>query len=205
MKRPHLSRLAVCWPLLLLLLVGCGGKSPSVAYYNLTPISAEAPEAKTVTYPEVLLGVGPVTAPEYLKSALIVTRQGANRLEFNEFHRWAGMFEPDFASILGNNLALLLGTDKVVFYPWLSTFKPDYRLVVEVIRFDGDLQGDAVLSARWMISASSGGKLLASGKSDLRQRLASPGYDALVDAESQLVNQFSRQLAGELRALIEQK
>ncbi|WP_298037757.1 PqiC family protein [uncultured Desulfuromonas sp.] len=206
MKAFHLKS----WPfglccLLVLLLAGCGGKSPSVAYYSLASIEQIDPGAEPVAKLDLALGVGPVTVPEYLKKSQIATRLGGRRYQFDEFHRWAGMIEQDLARVIGNNVGFLLGTDKVMFFPWVHYFKPDYRLLVEVIQFDSDLHGDAVLSARWAVSDASGETILGSGKRDYRQALANPSYEALVDAESLVMAEFSRDLAEELRMLALQR
>lgn len=190
-----------CTLLLLVLLTGCSVKSSPVAYYRLAPLEMIDPEAKAEARLDVALGIGPVTVPEYLKKSQIATRHGDTRYQFAESQRWAGMIEKDIASVIGNNLGLLLGTDQVMFFPWLHHFRPDYRVVVEVVQFDGDLQGDALLIARWAISDSSGARLLASGKSTYRQTLANASYEALVDAEGLLLAEFSRALAVELQAL----
>jgi len=191
---------------LILVLVGCfGGKSPSVEYYHLASIEQIDPGAVATAQLEITLGVGPVTVPDYLKKPQIATRQGENRYQFDDFHRWAGVIEKDLASVVGNNLGFLLGTDRVIFFPWIHSFKPDYRVVIEVIQFDSNLNGDAVLSARWAVSDLSGKEILTSGKSDLRQVLENSSYEALVNAESSVLAELSREIAVEVRGLATQK
>lgn len=191
----------ICCLLLVLLLVSCSGKSPAVAYYGLALIEQSDPGAETVAQRDIALGVGPVSVPEYLKRAQIATRLDGGHYRFDEFHRWAGMIEKEIASVIGNNLGLLIGTDKIMFFPWLQHFKPDYRIIVDIIQFDSNLEGDAVLSARWSINDASGEKIMTSGKSDYRYALDNPSYEALIDAESLILAKFSRELAVELKAL----
>lgn len=188
----------------LLLLVACGGKSPSVAYYSLASLDQGDLGTEVVTPLDISLGIGPVTVPEYLKKAQIATRVGDNRYQFDEFHRWTGLIEKDIASVLGNNLGMLLGSNKVAFFPWMDYFKPVYRVIVDIIQFDSDLEGDAVFSARWAVSDAAGKETLASGKSDYRQTLESPSYDVLVDAESLLLAEFSRDIAEQISSLSSQ-
>lgn len=193
----------LCVLLMLALLAGCGGKSPSVAYYSLAPLAQKNLVDQPKSHDEIALGIGPVMVPEYLKRSQIATRVGdTRRYEFNEFHRWAGIIEKDIAAVVGNNLGLLLGTNKIAYFPWVHLFKPTYRIVVEMIQFDADLNGDAVLSVRWAISDGAGENILASGKSDYRQTLANPGYDALVDAENLLLAELSEELAKTVGALV---
>lgn len=183
------------------LLAGCGGTSPTVTYYGLASLDPDVVVAKDSVEHDIALGVGPVLIPDYLKNSRMALRRGHNRYHFDEYHRWAGMLDKDFTAVLANNLGVLLGTDKVAVFPWINYFHPDYQLVVEVLQFDGDLNGDAVLRVRWMVSDAQGKQLLLSGTSEKRQALLQPSYDALVDAESRILEDLCRDLAGSLRAL----
>lgn len=193
----------ICHPLTILcffswflLVSGCGGKTLSVSYYSLPSLDQASPGTETKNLPDTSLGIGPVTVPEYLKKAQIATRRGdGNSYQFNEFHRWAGLIEQDIASAIGNNIGTLLGSDKIAFFPWMQYFKPQYRVVIEIIQFDGDLNSNAVLIARWTVVDGSGENILASGKSDFRRTLENPSYDALVDAERLLLTDLSKAIA----------
>ena len=187
---------------LALLMAGCGGKSPSVSYYSLTSLDQASLGTEAMNMSDVSLGIGPVTVPEYLKKAQIATRLGdGNRYQFDEFHRWAGIIEKDIASAIGNNMGSLLDSDRIAFFPWMHYFKPQYRVVIEIIQFDSDLNNDAVLSSRWSVADGSGENILASGKSDFRRTLENPSYDALVDAERLLLADLSREIAQEIGRL----
>lgn len=184
-----------------LLMSGCGGRSPSVAYYSLASIEQMNQGAEPLSKHDVSLGIGPISVPNYLKRPQITTRVGENRYQFNEFNRWAGIIEQDIVRVLGNNLGFLLGTEKIAFFPWQQHFKPDYRFTVDIIQFEGDLAGEAVLSARWTISDASGENILASGKNTYWQGVKNQDFDALVDAESQALAAFSRELVEEFNKL----
>ena len=121
-----------------LLLAGCISRSaPTVNYYSLLTMEQLQDTEVLASLPEVKLGVGPVSIPDSLKRSQIATRQQSNQYEFAEFNRWAGVLEKDIASVLGDNLGQLLGIEKVGFFPWLHHFKPSYRVMVDVIRYDG--------------------------------------------------------------------
>ncbi len=115
------------------------------------------------------------------------------------------MFEESIVTVLGNNLGVLLDTDKVASYPWLDYFTPDYRVIVEFQEFDGNLEGDAVLAARWAISDAKGKTMLASGKVDLRIPLDGATYLALVEAQSRLLADFSKELTVQVKKLLASK
>ena len=66
-----------------------------------------------------------------------MTRSGENRLVYDESHRWGGSLEQDFLRVLGENLALLLNTERVAVYPIDPTFPIAYRVALDVQQFDG--------------------------------------------------------------------
>ena len=111
------------------------------------------------------------------------------------------MLEQDITSVLGDNLGQLLGIKRIGSFPWLYHFKPTYRVVVDVIRFDGSIDGDAVLSARWIIADAEGKNSLVGKKSDFRQPLEDASYASLIKAESQLLAALSKEIAAEIVAL----
>jgi len=186
----------------LLLATGCISRSaPTVNYYSLMTLEQLGDAEAMAALPEVRLGVGPVTIPDSLKRSQIATRQQDNRYEFAEFNRWAGVLERDITAVLGDNLGQMLGVEKVGFFPWMQHFKPTYRVMIDVVRLDGTLDGEAVLSARWAIADSEGKNFLAGKKSDYRQSLGNASYAALIKAESQLIAALSKEIAAEIVAL----
>jgi uncharacterized lipoprotein YmbA len=186
-----------------LLLSGCLSRSsPKVTYYSLLTMNQLGEVQSVASLPDVKLGIGPITIPDSLKRSQIATRQHGNQYEFDEFNRWAGILERDLTSVLGDNIGQLLGVEKVGFFPWMQHFKPTYRITVDVIRLDGALDGEAVLSARWVISDAEGKEFLVGKKSVYRQPLEDASYAALIKAESQVVAELSKEIAGEIVALV---
>lgn len=198
-------RNSVQWCLFLvafLLVTGCISRSaPTVNYYSLMTLEQLGDAEAIAALPEVRLGVGPVTIQDSLKRSQIATRKLGNQYQFAEFHRWAGVLEKDINSVMGDNLGQLLGIEKVGVFPWLHHFKPTYRVMVDVIRFDGALDGEAVLSARWAIADNDGKDYLAGKKSEYRQPLEDASYAALIKAESQVLAALSKEIASEIVAL----
>ena len=193
------------WCLLILaalMITGCISRSaPTVNYYSLMTMQHLGDTETLASLPQVNLGIGPITIPDSLKRSQIATRQQGNQYEFAEYQRWAGVLERDITSVLGDNLGQLLGIERVGFFPWLQHFKPTYRVTVDVIRLDGAIDGEAILSARWTVADSEGKDFLAGRKSDYRQPLEAASYAALIKAESQLIAALSKEIASEIVAL----
>ena len=194
------------WLLLLccvLLVTGCiGRKSPEVTYYSLLTMEQMGEVQPVSSHPEIKLGIGPITIPASLKRSQVATRQHGNQYAFDEFNRWAGVLEKDIANVVGDNLGVLLGVEKVGFFPWMHYFTPSYRVIVDIQRLDGSLDGEAVLGARWAVADAEGKEFLAGDKIVLRQPLQEASYAALVKAESLLVAELSKTIAGEINGLL---
>ncbi len=177
-------------------LTGClGNGSPHVSYYSLLTAQQLSEGLPVASLPEVKLGVGPISIPDSLKRSQIATRQQGNLYAFDEFHRWAGTLEKDLSYVLGENLEKMLGLGEVGILPWQPHFQPTYRVIMNVTHFDGDLKGEAVLSAHWVVADTSGKAVLAGGRSEYRQPLEAETYAALISTESQLVAQLSHEIA----------
>ena len=194
------------WLLLLccvLLVTGCiGRKSPEVTYYSLLTMEQMGEVQPVSSHPEIKLGIGPITIPASLKRSQVATRQHGNQYAFDEFNRWAGVLEKDITNVVGDNLGVLLGVEKVGFFPWMHYFTPSYRVIVDIQRLDGSLDGEAVLGARWAVADAEGKEFLAGDKIVLRQPLQEASYAALVKAESLLVAELSKRIADEINGLL---
>ena len=194
------------WLLLLccvLLVTGCiGRKSPEVTYYSLLTMEQMGEVQPVSSHPEIKLGIGPITIPASLKRSQVATRVQGNQYAFDEFNRWAGVLEKDITAVVGDNLGVLLGVEKIGFFPWMHYFTPSYRVVIDFQRLDGSLDGEAVLGARWAVADAEGKEFLAGDKIVLRQPLQEASYAALVKAESLLVAELSKTIAGEINGLL---
>jgi uncharacterized lipoprotein YmbA len=185
---------------LVVLAGGCAMTSPRSDFYTLNPVTAaeahKAPPAATCR--DVVVAIGPVTWPSYLDRPQIVTRLSANRISFDEFHRWAGSIEEDFERVLADNLSSRLHTDSVVSYPGKFGYKPRFRVLITVNQFDGR-PGDAVtLNGTWSVMDEHSGEISAPHESVIREPASGPGYEAMVVAASASVGELSQQIATEL-------
>lgn len=191
--------------IIILLIPGCfGGNAPKVTYYSLSSAEWLGEVNVVASLPDVTLGVGPITLPGSLKRSQVVTRQSTNQYVFDDFHRWSGDLEKDVTSVLGQNLSILLGVGRVGVFPWddEDDFQPTYLVEMNIIRLDGALDGEAVLSARWTVVDAEEKTYLGGGKIVCRQPLEETGYESLVKAESQVLADLSKEFAGEFLTLL---
>ena len=186
----------------LAVLGGCLGKGTqeTARFYVLTSMSGSGAETKTaMARDDATIGVGPVELPGYLDRPQIATRESRNELQFAEFDRWAGSLEKGFSSVLAENLSILLSTDRVAVYPWKTT-PIDYQVTVNVSRFDGEPGGDVLLIARWTILGDNGKEVIFDSRSSLSEEASEDDYDAIVSAQSRLLEALSREIATAIEA-----
>ena len=192
---------ALVLSLCLIWMSGCVGSSAPTKLYVLTPApkaEANPPGAEETGSP--VLGVGPVRLPGLLDRAQIVTRGGADEIDEAEFHRWGEPLADSVPRILAENLAALRKSERVALFGWDSAQAVQHQVVVEVMRFDGAMEGDVVLDARWRILATDG-KELAANRSVLTQPTGGTGYPAVVAAMSRALAALSREIAATLETL----
>ena len=203
MRIGFLERITPVVILTILLLAGCGGSSQRVEFYTLNPLSGLQAQANTpATDQKISIGVGPVEIPEILDRPQIVTRTGPNKLNIDEFHRWAGRLDEGFAGVLAENISLLLATDQVTVYPWPADFKPHYRVGLKIRYLEGQWGKDVLLEAIWKVSGQQSHQTSSVQKSVIRDPLApEPDYEALVAAYSRAIAQLSREIVKEIQNL----
>jgi hypothetical protein len=176
------------------LALGACATSPPSRFYLMTPLP-EAESPTLATRDGLALGVGPVKLPAYLDRPEVVSRTSPNALQLADFDRWAEPLEDSFKRVLTMNLGVLAGTDRVSVFPWPRSAPLDYQVTVEVDRFDAGVNDEVVLIARWQVLAGEEGRPVRSGRTVLREPLASRDYDVLAAAMSATVAALAREMA----------
>jgi uncharacterized protein len=142
--------------------------------------------------------VGPVSVPASVDRPEFVVQVAPNRVEIDEFNRWAAPLGEGIARTVAGDLAALLGTPDVATAPF-ANFDPVYRVTINVQRFDS-VQGEAaLLEAVWAVRETAGGKT-RSGRTVAREALQGPGFDALAAAHSRALAKLSADIAAAIRA-----
>ena len=185
--------------LTVMIVSGCAGTSPPVTFYTLdrdASISQSSP-AGTACGGKVI-AVGPVNWPRYLDQPRIVTRTGPNTLGFDEFHRWGGSLSDEFKRTLIKGLSGLLPASKMMDLRLTLRHTPDYRVELGVKQFDGQLGGEVILDAVWVIVVQKTGKALELQHSTITKQMPGMDYAALASASSLAVAGLGREISAEL-------
>lgn len=179
------------------LVLGCA-KAPPPDFYLLAPQGPmQLPEFES----GVAIGVGPVALPAYLDRNQIVSRQTASHLRLSEQHQWAEPVKAGFTRLLLIALGLELDSNRLYLLPTRQRRELDYRVSVDVLRFDGQLGGEVELVARWTLLNGDGKTILASRVAQIRTGSQGADYNAFVTAQSLAISELGREIA---RAVDEQ-
>jgi uncharacterized lipoprotein YmbA len=181
-----------------LVLAGCA-TSPPARYYSLAPLQPLAVKAASV--PRFTVAVGPVILPDLLQRPQIATRTKDQQISFSDFHRWAGSLADETKRVLVVNLSGLLAGMRAAVSTDDMAIDPDFRVVVNINRFDG-LPGSSVwLNAVWTIKEQKGKMAIAVNQSVIEEQVSGLEYLDLVSAQSRAIGQLSRAIAAELEKL----
>lgn len=176
---------------------GCGLlRGPSDHPTNFYVLTAVSQPGEVAPGRRLTLGLGPLTLPQYLDRPEMVTRVEPNQLSFDEFNRWAEPLKDNFVRVLAHDLDVLVGFERVVFYPWYESTQMDYAVSVVVLRFETQPDGDALLDARWGIGDGHG-HVFVDRAAHFSRPAGSPAKAAA--ALSNLVGDLARDIASALR------
>jgi uncharacterized lipoprotein YmbA len=184
-------------PLALILaasLTGCGTPMQE----RFFTLAAEPPSAATVPAAATFsIVVGPVTVPDVVDRPQLVLRSTPNRVDIVEEARWAAPLKSEIPRVVADNLASLLPGARTATSTQRATAAPDYRVLIDVQRFDSAATEGATIQALWSITAKDGAPLTGS---TLATEPAGAGYDALVAAHSRALVAVSRDIAAAITA-----
>jgi len=178
---------------LALLAAGCGTSAPT-RYYTLASTATADGAAPSRT----AVIVGPVSVPASVDRPEFVIEIAPNRVEVEEFDRWAAPLGEAIARTIATDLAALLGSPEVATAPF-ANFDPAWRVTIDVQRFESVRGGSVLVEAVWAVRKVSGGATRA-GRTVARETVAGEGFDALAAAHSRALAHLSRDIAAAIRA-----
>jgi uncharacterized lipoprotein YmbA len=141
--------------------------------------------------------VGEVVIPEAVDRPEFVVQTAPNRVDVDEFNRWAAPLGNAIANTVAGDLAVLLGTPNVAAAP-LANLDPDYQVTINVQRFES-LRGEAALiDAVWTVQKTGDGPARP-GRTLAREPVQGQGYDALAAGHSRALATLSADIAAAIQ------
>ncbi|MBP7079784.1 MAG: membrane integrity-associated transporter subunit PqiC [Rhodocyclaceae bacterium] len=181
------------------LLLGCSS-APVTRYYVLSPVVASGTD-QALPLTNVALTIREIRLPQYLERPQIVTRGGDHQIQLADDAQWAGNLQQDMTRVLTENLAALLKSDRIFSAPHNGPLKPDFRLDLEVLRFEQDPERRVALSVRWWLIRVSDNTLLEAPSTTLYGPAQdSRSYEALVASMSTVYGDLARLIARSVRS-----
>jgi uncharacterized lipoprotein YmbA len=147
--------------------------------------------------------VGPVSVPAAVDRPEFVVETAPNRVDVDEFNRWAAPINDAVAQVVAGDLVKLLGTPNVAAAP-MANFDPAYRVTIDIQRFDSFPSQATLVEAVWTVHSTAGGET-RSGRTVAREAVAGNGFDALAAAHSRALAKMSGDIATAIRAEAENR
>ena len=176
-------------------LTGCAS-SQQAQFYTLSPV----PPPPAAPLAACSVSVGPVSVPDVVDRQQIVIRTGPNQVTMDEFNRWASPLRGGIARVVAENLVSMLGTPQVTVFPQTSAAGVDYRVAIDVLRFDSAPGGVATLDALWTVRSAKP-EASHSGRTSVSEPAQGGGYNALVAAHSRALGKMSMDIATTIREM----
>jgi uncharacterized lipoprotein YmbA len=178
-------RLAIIW--VAMLLAACGS-TPKERYYTLS--FAEPPEA--VTPLAITVAIATVTLPDAVDRTPMVVRTGPNQVDIDDFNRWAEPLKSAIPRAIAGNLARELGNARVTSGRHASA-NADYRVAIDVRRFESSFNEGATLEAAWTVTGKAGSPF--AGTTVAREAAPSADYAGIAAAHSRALDRLAREIA----------
>ncbi|NIO06480.1 MAG: hypothetical protein GTO40_00285 [Deltaproteobacteria bacterium] len=181
-------------------IIGCGS-SPATRYYLLAPL-AEVDQVRKIAEKgeNPAIGIGPVQFPKYLDRPQIVTRTNRNQIDIADFDQWAEPLQDNFTQVIAENLSLLFPGERIVVFPWGRSTILKQQVLIEVVRFEGKLGGETLLTTRWSLLDTQTNQLLSRKVSHFSAASNGSGFNGTVSAMNQTLEELSREIAAALKA-----
>jgi uncharacterized lipoprotein YmbA len=190
-----MCRFAALAPVCIFAALAVGCASSPARFYTLSAMATPAPTTSTLS-----VAVGPVSVPAVVDRPQIVVSTGANQAALDESNRWASPLQDNLSGVIAENLVAMLGTPSVTLSPQTLSTDADYRVAIEVQRFESTPGKSAMLDAVWTVRRMSDRKS-KTGRTTVPEAVQENSYDALASAHSRAVARLSQDIADAVQAL----
>jgi hypothetical protein len=172
-----------------------GGGGVKEMYYVLSGPESAAPADS----PGALsIYVGPVAVPDSVDRSSMVLQSSANQVDLSDEHHWAEPLKTAIPRVIAENLMRLLNTPRVMAARVGPVTDADYRVALEVQRFESSLSQGAAIEVLWTITGKRA-KSPVTGRSSVREAAASATPDGVAAAHSRALARVAQDIAAALR------
>jgi uncharacterized lipoprotein YmbA len=191
-----ISPLRTCAAALALALLAACGSTPTERFYTLHETAAR--DGAALPSLDYTVVVGPVSIPDIVDRPQFVLRMSGSEVRIAEQVRWAEPLKQGIARTVAGNIAKALNNARVVPQTQSAGVDPDFRVILEVQRFDSELSQAVTLEVVWTVRRAKGGDALT-GRQMLREATTDSSYQELVAAHSRAIAIASASIADAIR------
>ena len=177
-----------------LLLAGCGS-TPKENYYTLSADSGGPPATGAASMSVHV--AAPVAVPEAVDRSPMVIGTGSSRVDIDDLHRWVEPLKHAIPRALAELLMRELGTPNVVAGRLSSATPADYRVAIDVQRFDSSFAEGATLDVAWTVAPAKGPS--RSGRTFAREAAPTRDHAGIAAAHRRALEKLAREIAAAIR------
>jgi uncharacterized protein len=192
-----------CVLILSFILPGCMSSRPA-NFYLLKPtvdniINKNADIKQTQN--EQMIGIGPIHLANHLQRKQIISLSSTNKLQIEEFERWAGELDENISYVLSENMGALMNNQVILAYPWNDAISLTYRVEIHIHFFTVDENHNVRLLAIWNIFDTKQNKLLHFRRSEIISSVMGNTINDQINAQNQALLELSRSIASQLNII----
>lgn len=188
----YATALAAVGMVLSIALGGCASRP--ARFYTLS-----ASASSTNTPLPVSVSVGPVSIPALVDTSTIMVSVGPSEVRPDDFALWASPLRDNIAHAVAEDISALLGTARVSLAAQTWGPTPEYRVAIEVDRFESAPGEAATLDALWIVRRRD--NVAREGRTSVREETRGADMSALAAAHSRALARMSEDIAGAIRSL----
>ena len=177
-------------------LAACGSPAPKERYFTL---AAPGPGVAPASSQSPSVFVGPVSVPDAVDRSQMVLRTGANQVDVSDDDRWAEPLRSAIPRVIAETLSRELGSSRILASRMTAGTPVDYRVAIEVQRFDSSLDEGATIDALWTISTPSGPS--RNGRSTVHEPAASHDPAGIAAAHAKALARIAGDIAQAIRSM----
>lgn len=192
-----MSMRALLGGITLLALAACAAPA-TTRYYTLAGAAPPAPAARESAIYSV--AIGPATVPEALDRMQLVLRVAPDRYEIADAEYWSTPLKREIPPVIAGEVGMRLPEARVAAYVQHGGQDADYRVLIDVLRFDAAPGATVTLEAAWTVRNRAGLRL-AAAQSTFVEAVDAPGFAPLVSAHRKALAALGHEIAAAVKAL----
>ncbi|MGH8662719.1 MAG: PqiC family protein [Burkholderiales bacterium] len=181
---------------LLMLLAACAS-APKERFYTLTDGVGSA--GATLPSQDYAVVVGPVFVPDVVDRPQFVLRMVGSEVKIADQARWAEPLRQAIGRVVAVNIAHGLNNARVSSQAQGSTGEADFRVVIDVQRFDSAPGVTATIEVTWTVRRIMSGEQ-ETARVRIEEPVSGPDYEALVAAHARAIARVSDGIVTAIRA-----